>query len=85
MQAREPIDKPACHSAVHARRQKITSASLRGRAQCTRVSYIRDVQPHQSMSPIVTMRASGLRVRDDFAVPVARQCASAAHCPGCTA
>ncbi|SON86890.1 hypothetical protein XAP412_730084 [Xanthomonas phaseoli pv. phaseoli] len=55
VQSRESAGGPDCQDATQEGRKKITAASLRKRAQCTRVSYIRDVQPHQSM-PCVTNR-----------------------------
>ncbi|NIK41635.1 hypothetical protein CPBF426_37810 [Xanthomonas arboricola pv. juglandis] len=85
VQARESIDEADCHGARHHHLQKITSASPRGRAQPTRLSYIRDVQPHQSTVTLSTVLPRHARVRRNYAAPFVGRCMSALPCAGCRA
>ncbi|CCG37316.1 putative uncharacterized domain protein [Xanthomonas citri pv. mangiferaeindicae LMG 941] len=69
MQSRESAGGPDCQDATQDDRKKITAASLRKRAQCTRVSYIRDVQPHQSMPCVTNRYVRHVRARSGWRAP----------------
>ncbi|CEE53406.1 Putative uncharacterized domain protein (modular protein) [Xanthomonas citri pv. citri] len=69
VQSRESAGGPDCQDATQDDRKKITAASLRKRAQCTRVSYIRDVQPHQSMPCVTNRYVRHVRARSGWRAP----------------